>query len=119
MIAARKGAFMLVYPGAFNTTTGPMHWALQGRARAMDNQVYVALCSPARDDNASYHAWGHSMIVDPNAEVLGELQEFEDIVYSELDENKIEQTRMGIPLYEQRRFDIYPDVSEGKVRYDE
>ena len=119
MIAARKGAFMLVYPGAFNTTTGPMHWALQGRARAMDNQVYVALCSPARDDSASYRAWGHSMIVDPNAEVLGELQEFEDIVYSELDENKIEQTRMGIPLYEQRRFDIYPDVSEGKVRYDE
>jgi len=119
MIAARNGAFLLVYPGAFNTTTGPMHWTLQGRARAMDNQVYVALCSPARDDNATYHAWGHSMIVDPNAEVLGELQEFEDIVYADLDENKIEQTRKGIPLYQQRRFDVYPDVSEGKVRYDE
>jgi omega-amidase len=119
IIAARKGAFMLVYPGAFNTTTGPMHWTLQGRARAMDNQVYVALCSPARDDNATYHAWGHSMIVDPNAEVLGELQEFEDIVYADLDENEIEQTRKGIPLYQQRRFDVYPDVSEGKVSYDE
>jgi omega-amidase len=57
--------------------------------------------------------------VDPNAEVLGELQEFEDIVYADLDENKIEQTRKGIPLYQQRRFDVYPDVSEGKVRYDE
>lgn len=119
MIAARKGAFMLVYPGAFNTTTGPMHWTLQGRARAMDNQVYVALCSPARDDKATYHAWGHSMIVDPNAEVLGELQEFEDIVYADLDENKIEETRKGIPLYQQRRFDVYPDVSQGKVSYDE
>ena len=119
MIAARKGAFLLVHPGAFNTTTGPMHWTLQGRARAMDNQVYVALCSPARDDHATYHAWGHSMIVDPNAEVLGELQEFEDIVYADLDEDKIEQTRKGIPLYQQRRFDVYPDVSQGKVSYDE
>jgi len=119
MIAARKGAFMLVYPGAFNTTTGPMHWTLQGRARAMDNQVYVALCSPARDDNATYHAWGHSMIVDPNAEVLGELVEKEDIVYADLDENKIEQTRKGIPLCQQRRFDVYPDVSEGNVKYEE
>ena len=75
MIAARKDAFMLVYPGAFNTTTGPMHWSLQARARAMDNQVYVAMCSPARDTQATYHAWGHSMIVNPNADVLTELEE--------------------------------------------
>lgn len=30
---------MFVYPGAFNTTTGPMHWELLARARAVDNQV--------------------------------------------------------------------------------
>lgn len=119
MIAARKGAFLLVYPGAFNTTTGPMHWALQGRARAMDNQVYVALCSPARDVDATYHAYGHSMVVDPNAEVLSEMDEKEGIIYAELNGDKIEQTRKGIPLYQQRRFDVYPDVSAGKVKYEE
>lgn len=119
MIAARKDAFLLVYPGAFNTTTGPMHWALQGRARAMDNQVYVALVSPARDMDATYHAYGHSMVVDPNAEVLAEMDEKEGIIYAELNGDKIEQTRKGIPLYQQRRFDVYPDVSAGKVRYEE
>jgi len=30
------------------------------RARAVDNQVYVAACSPARDPDSSYTAWGHS-----------------------------------------------------------
>lgn len=119
MIAARKGAFMLVYPGAFNTTTGPMHWTLQARARAVDNQVYVAMCSPARDENATYHAWGHSMIVNPNAEVMTELEESENIAYAEIDGAKIDETRKGIPLYTQRRFDVYPDVSAGKVRYEE
>jgi omega-amidase len=39
MIAARKGAFLLLYPGAFNMTTGPLHWELLARARAVDNQV--------------------------------------------------------------------------------
>lgn len=39
-IAARQGAFALVYPSAFNTTTGPLHWELLGRARAVDNQVH-------------------------------------------------------------------------------
>ncbi|KAI9761290.1 MAG: hypothetical protein M4579_001080 [Chaenotheca gracillima] len=119
MIAARKGCFLLVYPGAFNLTTGALHWSLQARARAMDNQVYVALCSPARDMEASYNAWGHSMAVDPNAHVLAEAAEGEEIVYADLEAGKIEETRKGVPIYTQRRFDVYPDVSEGKVKYEE
>ncbi|KAF2268291.1 carbon-nitrogen hydrolase [Lojkania enalia] len=113
MIAARKGAFLLLYPGAFNLTTGALHWELQGRARAMDNQVYVGLCSPSRDMTAEYHAWGHSMVVDPNAEVLGQLDEKEGIVMTELIQGRIEEVRKGIPLETQRRFDVYPDVSRG------
>ncbi|KAF2662408.1 carbon-nitrogen hydrolase [Lophiostoma macrostomum CBS 122681] len=113
MIAARKGAFLLLYPGAFNLTTGELHWELQARARAVDNQVYVGLCSPARDMEAEYHAWGHSMVVDPNAAVLEQLDEKEGIVCVDLSGDKIEETRKGIPIYTQRRFDVYPDVSEG------
>lgn len=112
-IAARKGAFLLLYPGAFNLTTGAVHWELLARARATDNQVYVGLCSPARDMQAEYNAWGHSMVVDPNAEVLEQLAEKEGTVMCELKAGKIEEVRKGIPLYTQRRFDVYPDVSEG------
>jgi omega-amidase len=111
-IAARKGAFLLLYPGAFNTTTGPLHWELLARSRAIDNEVYVGLCSPARDTNADYHAWGHSMIVDPNATVLEQLDESEGIVVAELTGEKIDEVRKGIPVYTQRRFDVYPDVSK-------
>ncbi len=119
MIAARKKCFLLLYPGAFNLTTGALHWSLQARARAMDNQLYVGLCSPARDMEASYNAWGHSMVVDPNAAVMTEAGESEEVVYADLDENKIEEIRKGIPLSGQRRFDVYPDVSEGKIKFEE
>jgi omega-amidase len=115
MIAARKGCFALIYPGAFNLTTGALHWKLQARARAMDNQVYVGLCSPARDMSATYNAWGHSLVVDPMAEVISETDEKEGIVYAELLNEKIEETRKGIPIYSQRRFDVYTDVSVGAV----
>ncbi|XP_034871124.1 omega-amidase NIT2 isoform X3 [Mirounga leonina] len=64
-IYAQRGCQLLVYPGAFNMTTGPAHWELLQRGRAVDNQVYVATASPARDDQASYVAWGHSTIVSP------------------------------------------------------
>ncbi|KAH6683226.1 carbon-nitrogen hydrolase [Halenospora varia] len=113
MIAARRGCFALIYPGAFNTTTGPLHWKLQGQARAMDNQLYVALCSPARDMSASYHAYGHSLVCDPMAKVVVEAGEEEEVVFAELRGEEIESARNGIPVYTQRRFDVYPDVAAG------
>jgi omega-amidase len=119
MVAARKGCFALIYPGAFNTTTGPLHWELQARARAVDNQVYVALCSPARDVGASYHAWGHSMVCDPMAKVVVEAGEGEEVVYAELSGEKIQEARKWIPVYGQRRFDVYPDVSAGDVSFED
>ena len=85
----------------------------------MDNQVYVGLCSPARDMEASYHAWGHSMVVDPSANVLVEAGEKEEIVYADLKGEAIEETRKGIPIYGQRRFDVYPDVSAGEFGFEE
>ncbi|KAJ6440500.1 hydrolase C26A3.11 [Purpureocillium lavendulum] len=114
-IAARKGAFALIYPGAFNLTTGDLHWKLLARARAVDNQIYVAMCSPARDMSATYHAWGHSLIVDPMAKVLAEADEKESIIQTELTGEAIAEARRNIPLNTQRRFDVYPDVSEGKI----
>ena len=81
----------------------------------MDNQVYVAMCSPARDMSATYHAWGHSLVANPMAEVLVETEEGEDIVYAEMEGAKIEEARKGIPITTQRRFDVYPDVSKEAV----
>ena len=59
------GCQLLIYPGAFNLTTGPAHWELLIRARAADNQCYVAAVSPARDISASYIVWGHTSIAGP------------------------------------------------------
>ncbi|KAJ2083534.1 Omega-amidase nit3 [Coemansia sp. RSA 988] len=111
MIAARHGCVGMIYPGAFNTTTGPLHWELLLRARAMDNQIFTAACSPARDLSATYHAWGHSTIVDPYARVLATTEEAEDIVYSDLDMDLVDEVRRSVPVNTQRRFDLYPDVT--------
>ncbi|PPR00676.1 hypothetical protein CVT24_000964 [Panaeolus cyanescens] len=112
MIAARKGCHILIYPGAFNTTTGPLHWELLQRARAVDNQVFVSMCSPARDMSAGYHAWGHSMVVDPMGRILNEAGEGEEIIYATIDPEVMKETRAGIPVTTQRRFDVYEDVSK-------
>ncbi|KAI0340153.1 carbon-nitrogen hydrolase [Trametopsis cervina] len=112
-VSARQGCQVCIYPGAFNTTTGPLHWELLQRARALDNQIYFAMCSPARDLTAGYHAWGHSLVVDPMGKVLVETEHDEDIVYTHIDPEVFTSARAGIPVTTQRRFDVYPDVSKG------
>lgn len=77
---------MLVYPAAFNMTTGPMHWELLQRARANDLQLFVATISPARDATSKYIAWGHSTIVDPWGKIVKKAQENEEIIVADLGE---------------------------------
>ncbi|CAG5116135.1 unnamed protein product, partial [Candidula unifasciata] len=83
-VYASKGCSLLLYPGAFNMTTGPAHWELLQRARALDNQVFVATASPARDASAGYIAWGHSSVVNPWGEVIATTDEAESIVYANI-----------------------------------
>lgn len=104
------GAKVLCYPGAFNTVTGPLHWELLLRGRAVDNQTYVIGCSPARfDEDVNYYqAWGHSMIVDPMGKVIAQATGHEkDIVYGEINLSFLEEVRRELPYLSQRREDLY------------
>ncbi|KAJ5280376.1 hypothetical protein N7478_005748 [Penicillium angulare] len=111
-IAARQGAFALIYPSAFNTTTGPLHWELLGRSRAVDNQVYSVLCSQSRVPGSSYPAWGYSMVSDPMGRVVAGTKESDDIIYATLEPETIKETRQAIPITHQRRHDVYPDIAQ-------
>jgi omega-amidase len=108
ILLRRLGARMILYPGAFNMVTGPAHWELLQRARAVDNQLYVAACSPARDTTpGGYVAWGHSTIVSPWGEIVATTDETQSIVIAELDLSKIDEMRTNIPCWKQKRADMY------------
>ena len=92
----------------FNAT--PIHWELLARARAADNQVFVAAVSPAtaRDKKTDYVSWGHSIVVDPFSSVMASAAGGgEEIVYADIDLNHVEAIRSQIPVTFQRRNDVY------------
>lgn len=105
----QRGARMLIYPGAFNMVTGPAHWELLQRARAVDNQLFVVTCSPARDTSPTpgYLAWGHSSVVSPWGEVIATTEAEEAVVFAEMQLEKIDEMRAGIPCWSQKRTDLY------------
>ncbi|KAI9520529.1 Carbon-nitrogen hydrolase [Dissostichus eleginoides] len=108
---SRQGCQLLVYPGAFNMTTGPAHWELLQRARAVDNQLYVATASPARDESSSYVAWGHSTVVNPWGEVISKAGTKEEVIYADIDLQYLADVRQQIPITAQRRHDLYSVTS--------
>ncbi len=104
---AKQGVEIILAPAAFNTITGPAHWELFCRTRAVENQAYLAAASPARDTDAAYHAYGHSMIVDPWGNVLAEAGEGQEIIYSQIDPEFMAETRAKLPMLKHRREEIY------------
>lgn len=101
------GARIVFVPAAFNMTTGPAHWELSFRTRALDNQIYMVGCAPARDVSAGYISWGHSIVTDPWGRVIDMLDEKKGILLAELDMDYEEQVREELPLLKSRRKDMY------------
>jgi omega-amidase len=113
-LLVRKGAEYIFVPAAFNQTTGPLHWELLFRARAVDNQCYFFGTSDALDETASYHAYGHSLAVDPWGKVLGMLGEEPGMLLTEIDAKKIREAREQLPVLSARRTDLYEVIRKGE-----
>jgi omega-amidase len=107
LLLRQAGCRLLFYPGAFNTTTGPAHWELLQRSRALDTQCYVATVSIARNPDSKYQAWGHSTVVNPWGEVVATTDEKPATVTAELDLKRIDEVRAQIPVGHQVRTDLY------------
>ena len=115
-LMALRGAKILVYPGAFNMTTGPAHWEILFRTRALDNQVYTLGCAPARDETAGYVSYGNSLVVSPWGHALARLGAEEGRLLAEIDLDEVERVRRELPLLQHRRTDVYDLVQLSQAR---
>lgn len=106
-LIALEGAEILVVPGAFNFTTGPLHWELLFRARAVDNQIFTIGVSPALNKEANYNAYGHSLAVNPWGKIIAQTGYDEEVIIVDLDLNELKKVREEIPVMKNRRTDIY------------
>ena len=111
-IMSENGAKILFYPGAFNMTTGPAHWELLFRTRALDNQVFCVGVAPALNKNASYHSFGHSIITNPWGDVIAEANKKEELIISEINLNEIKKIREELPLLKNKREDLYKTIEK-------
>lgn len=104
---AVQGAQMIFLPAQFNLTTGPAHWEMSLRMRAVDNEVFLVGAAAARYEGFSYECWGHSAVVDPLGEVLASCDEKEQTIYADIDLDRIDEVRAQLPTFLHLRRDVY------------
>ena len=104
---AKRGAQIVFLPAQFNRTTGPAHWELSLRARAVDNEFFVVGASAARYEGFAYESWGHSLLADPFGGVLASCGDEETILYAEADLGRIGEVRRQLPTFLHLREELY------------
>lgn len=104
---AVRGAELIILPAQFNMATGPKHWELALRSRAVDNELYFVGASAARYEGFNYECWGHSAVVDPYGEVIASCDEKEGTLYADIDLNRVDEVRRRLPTFMRLRRDVY------------
>lgn len=80
-------------------------WQVLNRARALENQVFLASSNCAGTNRGRQFA-GHSMIVDPWGTLLAGGGDEECVVATEVDLAAVEETRRRFPAFADRRLPI-------------
>ena len=107
---AQLGAEVLLVPAAFTLTTGKEHWEALLRARAIENQCYVAAAAQTGRHNPRRDTFGHAMIIDPWGTVVATCSDGTGIAVADVDSSFIGAVRQRIPVWRHRRADVYGAV---------
>ena len=95
---------LILVPAAFTATTGAAHWHLLLRARAVENQCYVLAAAQGGEHPNGRRTYGHSLLVDPWGEIVGEFGEGPGIVVGDVDPARLAEVRGQLPALAHRVF---------------
>jgi omega-amidase len=82
------------------------HWRTLIRARAIENQAFVAACN-CTGASGEYAFFGHSMIVNPAGETVIEGGETEMLLTATIDLDQVNQVRSLFNVFDDRRPEAY------------
>ena len=102
-ILALEGAELVTVPSAFTVPTGRDHWHVLMRARAIENQCYIAASAQFGMTRPGKPSYGRSLIVDPWGIVLAQAPDEETVISAELDRARLRSVREKLPSLKNRQ----------------
>ena len=106
-ILALAGAELVTVPAHYTTPTGRDHWHVLLRARAIENQCYVAAAGQVGETIAGKPAYGRSLIADPWGIVLAQAPDEETVIAADVDRTRLRDIRAKLPSLANRQPEAY------------
>jgi deaminated glutathione amidase len=106
-ILTLEGAELVTVPAHFTLYTGKDHWHVLLRARAIENQNYVAAAAQIGETIPGKLSYGRSLIVDPWGTVVAQAPDEETVITAELDRERLLEVRRNLPSLANRQADAY------------
>ena len=103
----QTGAHVLLLPAAFTLQTGRDHWEILLRARAIENQCWVAAAGQWGAAPPKHLSFGRSMVVNPWGIVVAQAPDGVSNLIAELDLETLEEIRTSFPALKHVRKDIF------------
>ena len=97
---ATAGASLLTVPSAFTKVTGQAHWHVLLRARAIETGCFVLAPAQGGTHENGRQTFGHTLIVNPWGQVIGEASDEPGIVIAKIDTEEVTKARARIPALE-------------------
>lgn len=95
---------VITVPSAFTDRTGPDHWHLLLRARAVENEAFVIAAAQVGRHSKRRGSYGHALVVDPWGRVLADAGgEGESMAIADLDPAVLDETRRLLPTLDHSR----------------
>lgn len=104
---ANQGAHVLLLPAAFTMETGRDHWELLLRARAVENQCWVAAVNQWGESPPHFSSYGRSMVVDPWGVVVAQAVDGASTIIADLDLELLASIRATFPALTHRRGELF------------
>jgi predicted amidohydrolase len=109
---SQAGATILAVPAAFTKATGTLHWKALLQARAIENGAFVVAAATCGSHPGGHQTFGHSMIIDPNGQVLAEAGDEPDVLCATIDPAAVATARSRMPsLTHDRVFQLDREVT--------
>ncbi|MDQ5822345.1 MAG: carbon-nitrogen hydrolase family protein [Actinomycetota bacterium] len=106
-ILALEGAELVTVPANFTERTGRDHWEVLLRARAIENQCYVAAAGQVGEPMPGRPSFGRSLIADPWGTVLAQAPDEETAIVADVDRARVRDVRASLPALANRRPESY------------
>lgn len=104
---AMRGANLVLLPAAFTLQTGRDHWEILLRARAIENQCWVAGVGQWGAAPPNHLCYGRSMVVDPWGLVVAQARDGITTLTADIDLDAVREVRARFPALDHIRRDLF------------